>query len=178
MKTIKKVVRSIDVVQAFDPAKEKPGRRSDPAPLLTHKATSAPQQNYGPSGRDYELGPVSLTRSAFAENPLQRAPVHTEPACSFRDVMFAQIIDSLNVLPTDAVRGHRIVWRRGLAAILSKKRSGNIVGIGRLGEVIDHPELHGRNCVRDIAVASEHNALGIGTAPLQRRDDVETIAFA
>ena len=53
----------------------------------------------------------SVARSVFAENSLQGTPVHAQTAGSFRDIPPALLVDALNMLPSDAVCAHRVLWR-------------------------------------------------------------------
>ena len=59
-----------------------------------------------------------------------------------------------------------------------EQRVDHVVGVGGLRQIIDRAELHGVDRGRDVAVAGEHDAVRLGPALLQRRDDVEPVAVA
>src|SRR5215208_7537097 len=96
-----------------------------------------------------------LLGRALAQYSLQRAPVHVEPARGFRDVAAAQLVDSLNVLPTHPVGRHRIVRRYGGIAFDREQCRYHVVGIDWLGEIINGTKLHRIHRGRDIAVTGE-----------------------
>src|SRR5262249_2131543 len=78
-----------------------------------------------------------LTRCALGEDALQRAAVHVEAAGGFADVVAAEFVDALNVLPTDTIGGHRIVRRLGRGVWRREQRFDDVLGIGGLGEIVD-----------------------------------------
>ena len=65
-----------------------------------------------------------------------------------------------------------------LRAVERQQRGGDVVGVGGLRHVVDGAELHRGDGGGDIAVAGQHDAAGVGPAPLERRDDVEAAAVA
>src|SRR5512145_2200397 len=53
-------------------------------------------------------------RRAFGQDALQGAPVHVEAPRRLADIVAAQFVDALDVLPADAVGAHRVFRRLGL----------------------------------------------------------------
>jgi hypothetical protein len=82
------------------------------------------------------------------------------------------------VLPADAIRRHRIFRRIGGFAFEREQRIDDVVGVDRLGQIVERAELHGGHRGRDIAVAGEDDRACVGTPPLERRDHVEAVAVA
>src|SRR5262249_33128983 len=83
-----------------------------------------------------------LLRRALRQDPLQGTPVHVETARGLRHVAPAQLVDALDVLPAHAIGRHWILRRLDLAAVEREQRGYDIVGVDRLGEIIDRAELH------------------------------------
>ena len=104
--------------------------------------------------------------------------MHVEPARGFRDIAAAQFVDALDVLPAHAVGRHRIFRRLDLGVVLRQQRGDDVIGVDRLGEIIDGAELHRVHRGGDVAVAGEDDAARFGAAALQRGDDVEPVAVA
>src|SRR6516165_5906853 len=117
-----------------------------------------------------------LLRRTLGQDALERAAMHVEAAGGLRDVAAAELVDALDVLPTHPIGRHRIFWRLGSAALEREQRRDNVVGVHRLGEIIDRAELHRDYGGCDVAVAGEDDGAGIGTTALERADHVETIA--
>jgi len=97
---------------------------------------------------------------ALGENALQCAAVHVQPAGGFRDIMIAQLEDALDMLPADPVSRHRI-FRRGRLVAWRQKRLDHIIGIGRLGQIVDRAGLHRGHGGGDIAIAGQHDGPAI-----------------
>ena len=114
-----------------------------------------------------------LLRGALGQDALQRAAVHVEPARRLRDVAVAHFIDALDVLPAHAIRRHRVLRWLGFLRTGRQQRCDNVVGVGRLGQVIDRAHLHRGHGGGDIAIAGEHNGACVRPLALQGRDDVE-----
>ncbi len=119
-----------------------------------------------------------LSAVPLRENPLQRAPVHVQPARCFRDVAVAHLVDALDVLPAHAVGRHRIRRQLGLVSAGREQRGDDVVGVRRLREIIDRAHLHRGHRGGDVAIAGQHDGAGFGALLLQRRDDIEAIAVA
>ncbi len=80
------------------------------------------------------------------------------------------------MLPADAVRRHGIL--RGLRLVLRRcgERRQDVLGVGRLGQIVHRPKLHRGNGGGDIAVAGEHQRTAIGPGLLQHSDDLKPAA--
>ena len=63
-----------------------------------------------------------------------------------------------------------------LRAVDGQEHRGNVVGIGRLGEIVDGAAPHRVHGRRNIAVAGQHDGARIGAAPREQRNDVEAVA--
>src|SRR5579864_4482028 len=119
-----------------------------------------------------------LLRRAFGEDALQGAAMHVEAARGFRNVAAAQFVDTLDVLPAHAVRRHRIFRRLDLSVVEREQRGSDVVGIDRLGEIIDRAELYRIHRGGDVAVAGEDDGARFRPALFHRRNNVEAIAVA
>src|SRR5215831_2097134 len=93
--------------------------------------------------RDPEYMSAKLLRRALGEDPLQRAAVHVEAARSLGNVAAAQLVDALDVFPAHTIGRHWMLGRRRLAPVDGEQRIDDVVGIGGLGEIVHHTELHG-----------------------------------
>src|SRR5262245_54749700 len=100
---------------------------------------------------------------AFCQDALQRAAVHVEPARRLGHVAVAQLINPLDMLPANAVSGHWVLgwWRFFIGR--SQQRIGDLVRIGRLGQVVDGAKLNGGDGRGDVAVAGEDARTRIGS---------------
>src|ERR1700727_1511889 len=98
---------------------------------------------------------TTLFGRAFGEDALQRAAVHVEAARGLRNIAAAQFVDALDMLPAHAVRRHRIFRRLDLPVVEREQRRGDVVGIDRLGAIIDRAEFYRVDGGGDIAVAGE-----------------------
>ena len=76
-------------------------------------------------------------RRALRQNALQGAPVHVEPAGRLGDIAAAELVDALDVLPAHPIGRHRIFRRIGSAALEREQRRDYVVGVHRLGEIVD-----------------------------------------
>ena len=119
-----------------------------------------------------------LFRRALGEDALQGAAVHVETTRGFRNVTTAQFVDALDVLPAHAVRRHRILRRLDLPVVERQQRRNDVVGIDRLGEVIDGAEFDRIHRGRDVAVAGEDDGARFRPALLHGRYDIEPVAVA
>ena len=104
--------------------------------------------------------------------------MHVEPARRFRNIPAAQFIDALNVLPPHAVCRHRIFRRLDLLVVERKQRRDHVVGIDRLGEIVDGAELNGVHGGRDVTVAGEDDGAGLGTALFHGGNNIQPVAVA
>ena len=102
--------------------------------------------------------------------------MHVEPARGLRNVAAAQFVDALDVLPAHAVGRHRIFRRLDLVVVVRQQSRRHVVGVDRLGQIIDGAELHRVHRGGDIAVAGEDDAARLGPAALERADHVEPVA--
>jgi hypothetical protein len=64
---------------------------------------------------------------------------------------------------------------RSQSARPAGQRRIDLVGVGRLGEVVDRAELHRSHGGRDVAVTGEDDDLGVLALLAQRLDDVEAM---
>jgi hypothetical protein len=119
-----------------------------------------------------------LLRRALGEDALQRAPVHVEAARGFRDVPIAQFVNALDMLPADAVGRHWIFRRLDLSAVEREQGRGNIIGVDRLGEIVNGAELYRVHRGSDVALARENDGARFRTPLLHRRNNVETVSVA
>ena len=103
--------------------------------------------------------------------------MHGKPPRGLRDIAPAQFIDALYVLPAHPVGRHRVFRQLGLVVALRAQRGADVVGIGRLGEIVDGAHLHRGDGGGDVAIAGQDDAARLGPATLQRRDDLEAIAI-
>ena len=61
---------------------------------------------------------------------------------------------------------------------MRQQRRDHVVGVGRLGQIVDRADLHRVDRGGDIAVAGQDDAARFGPAALERRDDIEAVAVA
>ena len=59
-----------------------------------------------------------------------------------------------------------------------QQRCHHVVGVDRLGEIVDRAEFHRVHRGGDVAVAGEDDGARIGTTALERGDHVEAVAVA
>ncbi len=110
-------------------------------------------------GRKYLRAAGSgLPRCLFRQNALQRAPVHAEPSRRLRNIAIAKLVNPLNMLPAHPVRRHRIFRELGLIMRLGHESVKNLLGGGRLGQVIEGAEFHGGHRGCNITIARQNNA--------------------
>ena len=81
--------------------------------------------------------------------------MHVEAARGLGDVAAAEFVDALDVLPAHPIGRHRIFRRLGLAALEREQRRDHVVGVHRLGEIVDRAEFHRIHGGGDVAVAGE-----------------------
>ena len=104
--------------------------------------------------------------------------MHVEPARRLRHVASAQFVDALDVLPAHAIGRHRVFRRLGVLAVKREQGGHHVVGVDRLGEVVDRAHLHRVHRGGDVAVAGQDDGAGVGAAALERGDHVEAVAVA
>src|SRR5262249_30150586 len=80
---------------------------------------------------------------AFCQDALQRAAVHVEPARRLGHVAVAQLINPLDMLPANAVSGHRVLgwWRFFIGR--SQQRVRDLVRIRRPCQGVDRAHPYG-----------------------------------
>src|SRR5579863_3529450 len=117
-------------------------------------------------------------RRALGENALQSAPVHRELARGFRDIAIAGLVDALNMLPADAIGGHRMLGALRTIAAGRHQRGENLVGVDRLGEIVESAELDRRDGGCDRAVARQYDGARVRPRRLEFAHDVEAAAVA
>src|SRR4051794_3904624 len=88
----------------------------------------------------------SLFRRPLRKNSLEGTAMHVKAPCCLGDVAPAQLVNSLDVLPSHPISRHRVHWGLRLAALAIEQRCHNIVGIHGLGEIVNGAELYRGNC--------------------------------
>ncbi len=75
--------------------------------------------------------------------------MHVKAASSLRHVAAVRFIDVLDMLPAHTIRGHRMIWWRGLAALRRKQSRDDIISVRRFDEIVDGTELY---CADAVAI--------------------------
>ena len=73
--------------------------------------------------------------------------MHVEAARGFRDIAATQFINTLDVLPPNAIGRHRIFRRLNLYVVQCEQCRHDVVGVDGLGEIIDGAKLYGLTAV-------------------------------
>ena len=79
--------------------------------------------------------------------------MHVKAPCCLGNVTAAQLVNPLDVLPSHPISRHRVHWGFRFAALAIEQRCHDIVGIHRLGEIVNGAELYRGNCSGNIAIA-------------------------
>ena len=66
--------------------------------------------------------PGASARRPFRQDALQRPAMHVQPPRRFGDVVIAQLVDTLDMLPPHAVGAHRVFRRRGKLFAIGQQR--------------------------------------------------------
>lgn len=82
----------------------------------------------------------------------------------------------MDVLPAHAISRHGPRRRLGYAALGREQRGDDVIGVGRLQEVVNGPEFHRLDGGRDIAVASQNDRACVGPLLFEERNDVQAAA--
>ena len=67
--------------------------------------------------------------------------MHAQAARGLRDIVVAQLVDALDMLPADAISRHRVFRRRRQIAPTGQQRGSDIVGIRGFGEIVSGTRL-------------------------------------
>ena len=76
--------------------------------------------------------------------------MHVKAASSLRHVAAVRFIDVLDMLPAHTIRGHRMIWWRGLAALRREQSRDDIISVRRFDQIVDGTELHCADGGRDV----------------------------
>ena len=81
------------------------------------------------------------------------------------------------MLPPNAIRCHRLLWRRGLVATSSEQSVFNLISIGGLGEVVDSARFDSGDSRGDISISRKYDNTRIGVLRPHQRYNVEAKSF-
>ena len=118
-----------------------------------------------------------LARTTLGQNALQRAPMHVEAACRLRNIVAAQFVNTLNMLPAHTVGRHWILGRLRLGSWLRHQRRQNVVGVGGFGQIVNGAVFYRGHRGGNISKAGKHHDTAVGTHDMQRLHHVEPIAI-
>ena len=90
--------------------------------------------------------------------------------------MAAQLIDPLDMLPAHPVGRHGVFRRRGSTALArGQKGAGHIIGVSRLGQIVNRPGLHRGNGGGDVPIAGEHDHSRVRPLDLHHLHDLKAV---
>ena len=103
--------------------------------------------------------------------------MHPKPPGGLGDVAVALLEHPLDMLPPNAIRRHRIVrrWRQRPVAV-GQKRGLDLVGVGRLGDVVDRTGLHRGHGRGDVAVSGQDHDPRIRPPITDHRHQIKAVA--
>jgi hypothetical protein len=82
----------------------------------------------------------------------------------------------MDVLPAHAISRHGTRRRLGYAAPGREQRGDDVIGVGRLQEVVDGAKFHRLDGGSDIALASQNDRARVGSLLFEERNNVQAAA--
>lgn len=103
--------------------------------------------------------------------------MHREPAGGFRYIPVAQLVDALNMLPPYPVCRYKLL-RRSRWDGAPEQSCCHLIGIRRLGQIINCSSFHGLDRGGDVPIPGEHDDAAQRAHASQLWNKVQTILSA
>ena len=103
--------------------------------------------------------------------------MHVQTTCSLGYIAIAQLVDTLDMFPTDAIRAHGVFgWGRKVSPS-RQKGVGDVGGICRFAQVIGGADLDRRDSGCNRTVPGQHDNAAIRTLAAQNLDNIQSVAI-